>query len=267
MPKTHRYGWVPDLPDERDFLYKMAAPEALVALPKKVSLQDKCPPVLDQDGLGSCTANAVASAHQFDQVKENALEIIAPSRLYIYYNARNLSKIIPALLGDGDRGATLRDSVRAIAKYGICPEEMWPYDITKFKREPPKKCYDFGKKHQAIKYERLTQSLDQLKSCLSDGYPFVFGFTVYQSFESKEVSQTGIAQLPKPGEATLGGHAVMAVGYDDETNRFLIKNSWGSRWGMKGYFTFPYEYLTNSRLSGDFWTIRLVEVGSDKPHG
>ncbi len=265
MPRTHRYGWVPDLPDDRDLLYKLAAPMALAALPKKASLQDKCPPVLDQDGLGSCTANAVASAHQFDQIKEDALEIITPSRLYIYYNSRMLSRIIPAELGDGDTGATLRDTVKAIAKFGICPEEMWPYDGAKFKRKPTQKCYDFGKNHQAIKYERLTQNLDQLKSCLVDGYPFVFGFTVYQSFESKEVSQTGIANMPKADERALGGHAVMAAGYDDDTGRFLVKNSWGTRWGMKGYFTIPYEYLTNPRLSGDFWTIRLVEVGSDKP--
>jgi C1A family cysteine protease len=254
MPKYHQYGWRPDLPDARDFLYQAPA-SILVALPPAMDLRPQCPPVLNQGQLGSCTAHAIASAHQFDQMKQKAVQIIAPSPLYIYYNERMLEFTVL-----WDAGARIRDSVKAIAINGVCPETMWPYDITKFKRKPNRACYDFGKNHQAVKYQRLSPTLNQLKGCLAEGYPFVFGFTVYESFESTEVARSGQAPMPAPSERALGGHAVMATGYDDSTSRFLVKNSWGNRWGMQGYFTIPYDYLTNPRLSADFWTVRLVEV-------
>jgi len=95
--------------------------------------------------------------------------------------------------------------------------------------------------------------------CLAEGYPFVFGFTVYESFESPAVAKTGVLDMPKPQEKTLGGHAVMAVGYDDKAKRFLVRNSWGSDWGLKGYFTIPYDYLDSRNLADDFWTIRAME--------
>ena len=98
-----------------------------------------------------------------------------------------------------------------------------------------------------------------MKGCLASGYPFVLGFTVYQSFESDTVAQTGHAPMPGPNEQTIGGHAVLAVGYDDSQNWFIIRNSWGTGWGMQGYFTLPYDYLTNDNLADDFWTIRLVQ--------
>ena len=98
-----------------------------------------------------------------------------------------------------------------------------------------------------------------MKACLASGYPFVFGFTVYESFESDAVAQSGHAPMPGPGEKVLGGHAVMAVGYDDSQQWFIIRNSWGTEWGMEGYFTLPYDYLANDNLSDDFWTIRIVQ--------
>ena len=110
-----------------------------------------------------------------------------------------------------------------------------------------------------MSYSRVTQSLTQMKGCLASGYPFVFGFTVYDSFESQQVANTGIVPMPASGESVVGGHAVMAVGYDDSQHRFIVRNSWGSSWGMQGYFTIPYAYL-EANLSSDFWTIRLVQV-------
>jgi C1A family cysteine protease len=97
-----------------------------------------------------------------------------------------------------------------------------------------------------------------MRGCLASGYPFVFGFTVYESFESQDVAKTGVVPMPSPNEQTVGGHAVLAVGYDDSQQRFIVRNSWGPDWGMKGYFTIPYAYLTQSNLSDDFWTIRLI---------
>lgn len=138
---------------------------------------------------------------------------------------------------------------------GVCPEKNWPYDISKFAAKPKHSCYDDALKHKITSYYRL-QIIDEMRTCLADGYPFVFGFSVYESFESQQVTQTGIVPMPQPNEKQLGGHAVVAVGYDDNQKRFIVRNSWGPNWGMNGYFTIPYDYLANNNLADDFWTIR-----------
>ncbi len=142
---------------------------------------------------------------------------------------------------------------------GVCPETAWPYNINAFAKKPLAVCYSGALKHQVLTYQRVTRSLSQFKGCLADGYPFVFGFTVYDSFEGTQVAKTGKLNMPKKTESVVGGHAVMAVGYNDTAKRFIIRNSWGPQWGLKGYFTMPYEYLLDGNLSDDFWTIRLVE--------
>lgn len=126
--------------------------------------------------------------------------------------------------------------------------------------KPPTAAYTEAKKHQALEYMRVQQTLGQLKGCIADGFPFVYGFTVYDSFESTQVANTGLVPLPADGDAVLGGHAVMAVGYDDATRYFIIHNSWGTTWGDQGYFYMPYSYLTDTDLSADFWTVRTVEL-------
>ncbi len=244
-------GWVPDLPDHRDHLYA-APPRYLVALPKKVDLRKKCPPVYDQGDLGSCTANAIGGAFQFEQLKQKADDFV-PSRLFIYYNERVIEHSV-----DTDAGAAIRDGIKSVASIGVCPETEWPYVIAKFAVKPPNPCYVHAAKHKVLSYQRLSHTLNQMKGCLASGYPFVFGFTVYESFESDEVAQTGHAPMPGPKEATLGGHAVLSVGYDDASQWFIVRNSWGAKWGMKGYFTLPYQYLMDDNLADDFWTIRLV---------
>ena len=250
--KVSHYGWLPDLPDHRDILF--AAPVELAgAPPAKADLRAQCPPVYDQGQLGSCTANAIAGVIEFDRLKQT-LSDYTPSRLFIYYNERFIEHSV-----DSDSGAQIRDGIKSVARQGDCPETEWPYVIAKFKSKPPKKCYADALKYKVVLYQRVTQTLSQLKGCLAAGYPFVFGFTVYESFESARVAKTGHAGLPKSGEAVIGGHAVVGVGYDDATQWFIVRNSWGGKWGMNGYFTLPYAYLTDENLASDFWTIRVVQ--------
>jgi C1A family cysteine protease len=246
---TKRYGWVPDLPDQRDHLF--AAPPAVTAdLPARVDLRDHCPKgVYDQGQLGSCTANAIAAGYEYDLIRQG-LDEFTPSRLFIYYNERVKEGTV-----DTDSGAMIRDGIKSVAAQGVCTEDSWPYDIAAFADRPTDDCYQAALAHRARAYQRVTPVLAQLKGCLAAGYPIVFGFRVYESFESAEVARTGEVPLPAARERPLGGHAVLAVGYDDTTGRFLVRNSWGTGWGVDGYFTMPYAYLTRRNLSSDFWTI------------
>ncbi len=258
------YGWMPDLPDNRDHLY--AAPMAkLGPLPAKADLRRRCPHVYNQGQIGSCTANAIAAAIQFDRKKQRLADF-TPSRLFIYYNERSIERSIPL-----DNGAQIRDGIKSVGKQGACPESDWPYDDTpadsntnvwpsgaKPAEKPPKSCYTLAKKFRALSYQRVDRTLTQMKGCLADGYPFVFGFTVYDAFESTEVAKTGVLEMPVANENVVGGHAVLAVGYDDKAQRFMVRNSWGTGWGKRGYYTMPYSYLLTENLSDDFWTIRLV---------
>ena len=251
--KIRKYGWRPDLPDQRDLVY--VAPSAImIKLPTKVDLRKSCPSVYNQGELGSCTANAIGAAFEFALIKENKTSDFTPSRLFIYYNERVIENTV-----NNDSGAQIRDGVKSVNTQGVCPETMLPYDINKFAEKPSAACYTEALKHQALSYHRVQRKLDQMKTCLAEGFPFVFGFTVYDSFESPIVAKTGRLDMPKKNESVVGGHAVLAVGYDDAAKRFIVRNSWGADWGLQGYFTMPYEYLTEENLSDDFWTIRVVE--------
>ncbi|MBD1393507.1 C1 family peptidase [Mucilaginibacter glaciei] len=245
------YGWKPDLPDFRDFRYAAPAP-VLEALPAKADLREKCPPVYNQAQLGSCTANAIAGAFEFDLMKQ-AAPVFTPSRLFIYYNTRVIENTV-----NTDAGAYLRDGMSSISNIGVCNEQIWPYNISEFATKPFESCYKKAAGHKALSFYRVDRSLDQMKGCLADGYPFVFGFSVYEQFESQEAAATGTVNLPLQTDKFKGGHAVVAVGYNDAAERFLVRNSWGEGWGMHGYFTLPYAYLLNEHLSDDFWTLRLV---------
>jgi len=245
MKHVQSYGWIPDRPDHRDFLYSAIAPK--VKLPLKVDLRSECSSIENQGHLGSCTANALAGNLQFlEKVSGQTYKDV--SRLFIYYNERAIEGTVGF-----DSGAMIRDGIKALVKDGVCPESSWPYDISKFTRKPPALCYKEGLKHRIVSYHRL-QTLGEMLNCLAEGFPFVFGFTVYESFESLKVAQTGIVPMPKKFERALGGHAVMAAGYDQKQKRFIVRNSWGPEWGQAGYFTMPYSYFET--LADDFWTIR-----------
>jgi C1A family cysteine protease len=247
------YGWIPDLPDHRDQMF--AAPFAEVApLPPRVDLRTACPPVYDQGALGSCTANAIAAALEFDQMKQALGDIFAPSRLFIYYNERVIEGTV-----DEDAGAMIRDGMKRVAKEGAPHERLWPYVISKFRTKPAPASYKDAAKHPAVLYQRLVQHVSQFQACLAAGYPFVFGFAVYESFESGAVAKSGRVPMPKRTERQLGGHAVLGVGYDVPKRVFIVRNSWGEGWGMQGYFTMPFDYLFDSNLCDDFWTVKLVQ--------
>jgi C1A family cysteine protease len=246
------YGWVRDLPDARDYLYSAPLFRFPQGLPTAVDLRPECPPVYDQGQLGSCTGNGIAGAVEFDQKKQGTTEY-TPSRLFIYYNERVIEGTVSQ-----DAGAQIRDGIKVVVKLGAPPEGDWPYDIAEFAKKPPTTAYADAKKDIVSSYARVAQDLTQMRGCLASGFPFVFGFTVYDSFESQQVAQTGIVPMPSSGESVLGGHCVVAVGYDDSERHFVIRNSWGTGWGLQGYCFMPYEYLMSPHLANDFWTIRAV---------
>ena len=246
--KKSGYGWVPDLPDHRDIMYS-AVRKILAKLPPTADLRPTCSKVEDQGQLGSCTGNALVGSLEFLE-KKDKVPYIELSRLFLYYNERVIEHSVAS-----DSGAQIRDGIKTLNKQGACSEKGWAYDISKFAVKPSAPCYTEAVKHKITSYQRL-QTVDEMRTCLADGYPFVFGFSVYESFESQEVAKTGVVPMPQSGEQQLGGHAVLGVGYDDSKKRFIVRNSWGVDWGMKGYFTIPYDYLANRNLSDDFWTIR-----------
>lgn len=249
METKRKYGWKPDIPDFRDLTYQYKR----VPLPRKVDLRPRYGLIYDQGPLGSCTANALSMAYDFDRVQQKQ-EPTVPSRLFIYYNERVLINKVTE-----DSGAYIRDGIKSMAKHGVCEETLWPYLVSKFKTKPSKAAYDDAKLSTIKEYLRLdNRILNQLKECLVSGHGFVFGFSVYESFESESVAKTGIMPMPSKLESSLGGHAVFCVGYDDDKQCFIVRNSWGEKWGDKGHFYMPYAYMTDSNLCDDFWTIKLV---------
>jgi C1A family cysteine protease len=247
------YGWKPSPPDQRDF---KLVPKFTVGLPPIVSLRPNCPPIYDQGNLGSCTANGIAALHQFDQMKKHPITHASwtPSRLFIYYNERVIEDSV-----DYDSGAYIRDGMKSLAKQGVCRETEWPYAISKFAAKPTARCYRDAMAHQAVLYQAVSQTNVGIRSAVATGMPVVFGFTVYESFESDEVAITGTVPMPSRTEGVLGGHCVVIIGYDDTRQRYECRNSWGTEWADGGYFTMPYAYVESADLCDDFWVLQTIE--------
>ena len=249
-----KYKWIrDDLSGNRDGRFMLVHDPNT---PSAKSLIPLCPPVYEQGTLGSCTAEASIAAIEFD-LKQAGHDVML-SRLFAYYNGRATEDSIQS-----DCGCQLVDVITGLAQYGAPPESDWPYSDTNpgpFSIKPPDAIYQSALKHKVISYQRVDQNLMQMKMCIAAGFPFAFGFVAFESFESDEVAVTGILNLPAPDEECMGGHAVLCVGYDDATQRFTIRNSWGDAWGQKGYFTMPYAYMLDPHLANDFWTIRSVMI-------
>lgn len=282
---THGLGYVPDIPNMEDYTAEhpeisplltstrvlkipsgsqatakpagKGAAKATVA-PKSVDLRSFCSPIEDQGQLGSCTANAAVGLVEFFENKAFNKYIDA-SRLFVYKMTRDM------LQWKGDTGATIRGTMGALVLLGAPPEKYWPYDISKFDLQPPMVCYGLAANWKAVKYFRLDpngatpdQVLDNIKTYLAGGYPSMFGFPVYEEFMS--VAKNGVVPMPVKGSKYYGGHAIMAVGYDDnmqvgpDKGALLVRNSWGTGWGLKGYAWLSYKYVT-SGLAVDWWTL------------
>jgi len=282
MSIERNYGYIKDKLDERDHLVKFTD-EHINAYRMSIGKKPKTKKSLDlrknvnlpkswddinQQNLGSCTSNAIAFAYGFDEVKQSNGEVFMPSRLFIYYNERLMEGTV-----NTDAGAEIRDGIKSINQFGVCTEHRWIYDPTKFAVKPPADVYTDAKLAKAVKYARIDFSNDKtiddrvthLKKALQSGFPFVFGFKVYASFESAEVAKTGIVPMPKTGEKLLGGHAVCAIGYDDAKKAFIVKNSWGKDWGVNGCFYMPYQYMADLNQCDDFWVVRQVTDPTNIP--
>lgn len=251
---SKKYGWKKDLYDVRD-KYLTFKKQNYKQLKSKVDLRPHMSSIYDQESLGSCISNSICSAFIFDQISKN-LPPFNPSRMFLYYNER-FSKGMQNI----DSGSSIRDSIKCINKFGICKENQWPYQINYFTTQPNKKCYTDAKFKKCLKYKKLDNSnIKCLKACLSSGKPFIFGFSVYSSFEDPTIWNPKVDAMPIPNpnkESLLGGHSVLAVGYSDKRKCFIIKNSWGKKWGLDGYFFMPYSFII-SKQCDDFWTIETV---------
>jgi C1A family cysteine protease len=246
------YGWIPDLPDQRDHVCRAAPPTGLITA---VDMRPVQPPVFDQGQLGSCTGNGIAAELEAQAMAQGA-EPTPLSRLFIYYNERAMEGTITS-----DAGASIRDGIKSVATQGVCSEAEWPYDMAKFATRPDQSCYQDALKFRAVLYESVDQDLTQIKTALATGRGLVIGISVYDSFESDAVAASGVVPLPALSENMLGGHCVRLVGYTDvgladiPAGHFICMNSWGTDWGLKGFFAIPYPYLLDPNMASDFWTI------------
>lgn len=254
----HKYTLKRDGPDPRDIKYSVPIRLLARTLPPRVDLRAQLDRVYDQGALGSCTANALALSFDFSRRHEK-LPLVDPSRLFLYYNERAYENTV-----DEDAGAELRTGVKVCAKAGCCAEDMWPYDTEQFTVKPSDACYQAANNNLLKTYMRIDNTrLNLLKTCLADGYTFVCGIIIFDSFESDRVALTGIVPMPATNsEELLGGHAVTCVGYDDANRHFIMRNSWSDNWGDRGHFYIPYAYLTNAELAMDFWTLRTFVIGA-----
>lgn len=254
------YGWIRDRPDLRDQL--LTAPSFANPAPRPpfIDLSAKFPAAYDQGSLGSCTANAIAAAVQYSRRVHRKPRDFVPSRLFIYYYERKIEQTIYT-----DSGAQIRDGIRSVANFGVCPESEWPYDDiagdatthvfpenARAIEQPPEPVRREAVKYKTISYAPLGQHVAVLESCLAAGYPFIFGFTVYDNL----TETTTLLRTPGPNnQITPYGHAVLAVGYNQARQTFRVRNSWGPAANSGGYFDMEYGYVLNKNLAADFWVV------------
>lgn len=259
-------GWTPSKPDFRDRVFR--SPLRGDPLPSMVDLSQPAlgspfEPVWDQGNIGSCGSFTACADAVFAALRqEGGASCPLPSRLFVYYVTR---LVMGPQYVSQDSGVDNRSLVKALAKYGWCDDSLWPYDVRKFAQQPPRECFEQAASRRISEYLAVPQSFDGMKECLAGGDPFIFGFTVYDSLMSPEVSRTGVIPLPTRRDRQKGGHDVLVVGYDNVKQAFKLRNSWSKAWGEDGYGWIPYAYATDPRLASDFWTVRRSGLPSSPP--
>jgi C1A family cysteine protease len=252
--KIIRYGWRRDNPDRRDI--KWAAPKPVLRdLPTKADNRHLMPEIWQQGNTNSCTGQSMAAQIYGFQKKSGVPTIVTPSALFIYYNTRDIEDT-----ENVDSGATLRNTLKAVSRWGYTGNNCWPFDVTKINTKPVKPCYEEADPRKISQYQRVDQREDQIKAYLAIEGTISFGFAVYPNFESDSVRKSGILTMPSPNDAPYGGHAVLLVGYDDSTRMYLVRNSWGADWGLSGYFWMPYDYVHHRDLAADFWSVTSLPM-------
>lgn len=249
-----------DPKDIRDHVYKNNNVFGTLRLPKKVDLTSKLTRVENQDTLGSCSAQSMTTFMEFMDEHIYNRKLVQLSPLYLYYKEREMEGTINI-----DSGACLRDGMKVLNQFGVCSEKLHPYKIDDFRKKPSLKADEDAKNHMLDGYQRLL-TIEQIKSCLYQGFPVVFGMILYQSFESKYAQITGIIRTPiREKEQNLGGHAMLICGYDDTKNggSFIVRNSWGSEWGDNGNCYIRYEQVMTDGL--DFWSYRPTNITDKHP--
>jgi C1A family cysteine protease len=246
---VRRFGWKRDRHDPRDYRFADVHRFEAAPLPRSCDLRPYFQPVYDQGDLGSCGPNAGAGLDEFLHRQADPRTEYTPSRLFLYYEARRREGTVAE-----DSGTELRDVMRVMNQTGCPHETLWPYDITKFTRKPPAAAYTDATKHLLGQYSRLDQAHDQLGLALVNRHPVLFGIMVYESMMTDAVAASGIVPMPKPAEKQAGGHAILMVGFNDITGRYIFRNSWGGGWGQRGYGELPYAYVHSPDLAGDLWT-------------
>jgi len=242
-----KYGFNRDKKDSRDKLFSISQKYVIDPLPRQVDLRNFYPPCLDQKSLGTCVLYSGVKAMQYLQMREWKTETVNLSVLFAYYNTRKDS----GYLGS-DSGASIRDALKSLANYGTCLDSLWPYQVEKFNDEPPLQAYEEAQKHKISRYERLVGIEDMLQ-CLAEGYPFLFGVDLFESFGSQENSKSGFMPIPKWGEKKLGGHCMKMVAYDLDNRIFTYSNHYGSDYGKNGFGTTSFDYI--EKYCKDAWVI------------
>jgi len=255
MPRDFRsipLGWVPDLPDARDWSYRDKYPLKIMRLPSIVDLRPKFGSVNDQGEIGSCTAQAATDSMEYCEYVEST-DRNDYSRLFLYYNSREHKNI--------DEGAYLRDVFKSMNSTGVSLENLWPYDTSKWADKPIEAAYDDAGSHTAIEYLSVSQNATELKSVLAEGFPITFGMTIYVSFY--ETGQNGMVPTPTLDETAEGGHAMLIVGYNSTKQVYIVRNSWGDDWGEHGYCYIPSAMVESRNYSDNFWVVK--RIGQEVP--
>ncbi len=260
MSQKHRFGWIPSIPSPRDYKLQLSR-SWWKPLPEFVDLRMSMPLVWDQGEIGRCTSTATLAAWYYEEYVQRVaglmptdfIPFVDPSFSYQYYNTRSLDDTT-----DYDSGASIRDALKAMNKFGVVKEKYCSNAIN-LTAKPPESAYTASIDAGKLCYARIQPTAKAVMMALAEGRCPILGLTLFESYDDPEgVQKTGYLPIPKRGEKELGGHCVIVTGYDQKVRRFYIRNSYGASWGLFGYFTVDFDYIERTDLSIDFWVITSI---------